>query len=47
MSNPQPTISRDEALAKARAIVPIVEAGASQAERERTLPQKTVDLNMS
>lgn len=42
MSNPGPTISRDEALAKARAIAPIVEAGAAQAERERSLPEKTV-----
>ncbi len=42
MSNPHPTISRDEALAKARAIAPIVEGGAAQAEQERTLPEKTV-----
>jgi len=42
MSNPGPTISRDEAFAKARAIAPIVEAGAAQAERERSLPEKTV-----
>ena len=42
MSNAQPTISRKEALAKARAIAPIVEAGAAQAEQERSLPEKTV-----
>lgn len=42
MSNQQPSISRDEALVKARAIAPIVEAGAAEAEETRTLPEKTV-----
>jgi len=42
MSLHHPTISRDEALAKARAIAPIIESGAAQAEKERTLPDGIV-----
>ncbi len=42
MSNPEASISRDEALAQARAIAPILEAGASRAEEERALPGETV-----
>ncbi|MCP5043312.1 MAG: acyl-CoA dehydrogenase [bacterium] len=42
MSNQQPAITREEALANARAISPILEAGATRAEADRTLPEKTV-----
>ncbi len=42
MSNPEASISRDDALAQARAIAPILEAGASRAEEERALPGETV-----
>ncbi len=42
MPNQQPVPTRDEALAAARAIAPILESGASEAETQRTLPEKTV-----